>query len=139
MPQILACPRDSLTERDQTPDFLMVYSNPRHIWLDNQHFVETQDRRAEPGKYYYDPNGQGTFLRILKVGEEDDVELSTNYGVENPTERLAIEYLYSTDDEIGGFRPMDEGEPSDYCHRYQIEADMAISMGDMVPVPFERQ
>lgn len=132
MPQIQVRPTNCLDETDPTPAFLQVFDTPRHIWFNGDHFVQTDDRRAEKNKYYWDPNGEQFFLRVVDVTEKEDNE--PDFGVEDAYDEIEIEILYeSANDE-----PIPEDPRQKTANRYMVETEQAITMGADAMIPFEK-
>lgn len=157
MVTIDAYPPTELTEDRPDVDFLLVRADPKHIWMDGEHHVETDDRRAVPGKLYLFRQPQ-QLLRVVDIIEADDS--SAEHGVEDAQDTVVIEYVY----ELAGtpseptFRDTDAGEWSHYdpgheygpdgeytvqnategLKRYQLETTQALSMGDRPMVAFKR-
>lgn len=53
MPRIRVHPSDNLTDNSSDPDFLMIHSDPTHVWIGDTHYVESGNRLAKPGNCYF--------------------------------------------------------------------------------------
>ncbi|WP_152420536.1 hypothetical protein [Halococcus thailandensis] len=142
-PHLTVRPPDALEDGDGEPEFIRVSGDPSHVWLDGLHLVETTDRRVEVGKYYYLPNGEGMFVEILDIEPAADTEDEHDphspqderiEQIDGAMDEVSIRvhyYVSATDDQ---YRV--EGEQTDVAHRYGLEADFAINMGDIAAVPY---
>ena len=129
MVRINVRPRESLDDVELDPEFLMVYGGKRHIWFDGEHLVETDDRRVEVGKYYFDPNGEQLLMRVVEIAEgEREVPVSD---VADESGEVTVEILYEAgnDDELP-----DEGR-TEVLPEYLFETEEAVSMGDLSMIP----
>ena len=157
MTQILAYPKSALTKENPDPEFLMIDSQPRQIWVKNDHYLRTENRRANPGKIYHFQE----FNQLLRVVDILEAEESvTKAQVENGRDTLVVEYLYELNGhpskeeftqeyEIEGEKYTPGTEYAGDCdfvvegqtggiQRYQVESPEALSMGDRPPVSYER-
>lgn len=156
MPRLSVYPPGELSKEEPAPRFLMLHTQPRQLWLKDEHYIETDNRRATPGKVYHflEPN---QLLRVVDILEAD--ESITEYQVEDAHDTVVIEYLYDLNSqpsvvefeyehEIGGQTYPPGTEYGGKCDlavknqtegmlRYQIETPEALSMGDIGMVPFE--
>lgn len=130
MPRILAQLPESDYELDMEPEFLMIHSSPAHIWAYNEHFIQSDNHRAELGKGYYWPIYRVIF-RVIDISENDE-DATSVAGIENGHDVVTVETLYAVDEEFV------TGESVE-LHRYQLEVDWALSMGDTPMVPFDKQ
>jgi len=142
-PHLTVRPPDALEGGDGEPGFVRVSSDPSHVWLGGIHLIETSDRSVEVGKYYYLPNGEGMFVEVLDIEStaDDEDEQNTHSFRDERIERIdgAMDeiliqvhyYVSATDDQ---YRV--EGERTDLAHRYGLEADFSINMGDIAAVPY---
>lgn len=117
----------------------MVHSRPRHVWIDDTHYVEVSDRRVEEGNHYYDPNGEGMFLRVDDIIEADR-DVPEYIDIENAGDEVTVEILYTvgSNSDAEGMRG-GAGSDTATLPRYVLETEQAISMGDLATIPFEKQ
>lgn len=156
MPQISIYPPGELSEENPAPEFLMVHTRPRQIWIETDHYIETDTRRASPGKVYLFPEPNHLF-RVVDILEAE--ESVTEYQVEDARDTVVIEYLYDLNGKssVIDFNEEDDSDAGTYppgteyggdCEstvenqtetmlRYQIETPEALSMGDVAMIPFE--
>lgn len=143
-PQLTVRPPDTIEDGDGEPEFIRVSGDPSHVWLDGLHLIETTDRNVEVGKYYYLPNGEGMFVEVLDIEPATDNEDEDNphsrqderiEQIDGAMDEVSIQahyYVSATDNQ---YRV--EGEQTtDLAHRYSLEADFAINMGDIPAVPY---
>lgn len=142
-PRLTVRPPDALEDGDGEPEFIRVSGDPSHVWLDGLHLVETTDRRVEVGKYYHLPNGEGMFVEVLGIDPAADTEdehdphsprderIEQIDGAMDEVSTRVHYYVSATDDQ---YRV--EGEQTDVAHRYGLEADFSINMGDIPAVPY---
>lgn len=127
--QIVCHPPGEFDKTRSEPELLMI--NRRHMWIDGEHYVRSDDRRAVPGKYYLVMNHE-LLVRVTGVTEAE--ESVTDYGVEDAEDTITYERLYSFPNP--GSVETESGEGS--MQRYQMESAQAISMGDVGSIPFEK-
>lgn len=155
MPQISAHPPDELATKDPSPDFLMTHTQPRQIWIGTNHYIETDERRATPGKVYLFPQLK-QLSRVVDIIEAD--ESTTEYQVEGSHDTVVVEHLYDLNGqpsvvehkrvcEIQGRSYSPGTSYKGECEltienqaegilRYQIESPEALTMGDIPTIPF---
>ena len=142
-PRLTVRPPDALENGDGEPGFIRIRGDPSHVWLNGRHLVETTDRRVEVGKYYYLPNGEGMFVEVLDIkpaseaGDKDHLHSPRDERIEEidgamDEVSIRVHYYVSATDEQ--YRV--EGKQTDIAHRYGLEADFAINMGDIAAVPY---
>lgn len=131
MPRIQIDPPNELNNPSPEPDFLMIHSNPTHVWIGDTHYIESNNRRAEPGKCYYLSEGKW-FFRVLE-NQESNEDPVTEYGVENARDTVVVENVYQIDSD----NP--QNNHTDEMSRYQLETHQALSMGDVPLTPFDKQ
>lgn len=142
-PHLTVRPPDALEDGNGEPEFIRVSGDPSHVWLDGLHLVETADRSVEVGKYYHLPNGEGMFIEVLDIKPAADNEDGHNShsprderikqidGAMDEVSTRVHYYVSATDDQ---YRV--KGKQTDIAHRYGLEADFSINMGDIPAVPY---
>mgnify|MGYP007091085703 FL=1 len=119
---------------ESNPAFILINADPQHIWIGDEHLVETSERRLKPGKHLLTVTGGSILYEVI---EERDSEKFSASGVpdyiddvDNPSDEIVLEGKYSLEDEA--FSSGTQSFP-----RYQFETEAALSMGDVPPIIFE--
>lgn len=118
------------------PEIVFVDDNPTHIWIDDSHLVETDDRRLRPGKHILTVTGTKTLYEVTEVRDSDKFDVTSVPDhiddVEDPADEIVLETTY--DFESGLLTSGTQSFP-----RYQYETEEVLSMGDAPPLVFEPQ
>lgn len=110
-------------------------TEPRHLWIAGNHYVETSDRRVKPGKVYSFVNRK-EIVRVVDIEPADEPE--TQRGVERGNDTVTVKILYTFESSDGLYGPVKETRRVSEIQRHQLETDKPIKMGDGVPIPFEQ-
>lgn len=118
------------------PAFILVNADPKHIWINDEHLIETDDRRLKPGKHLLTVTGGSVLYEVVE--ERDSEKFSVSHvpdhidDVNDPSDEIVLKRKYSLEDEA-----RTSGTQS--FPRYQFETEDALSMGDVPPFIFEPQ
>lgn len=115
------------------PEFILVDADPRHVWIDDIHLVETTNRRLQPGKYLLTVTGGKVLYEVIDVRDSDtfneaDVPDFVD-DVEDPAEEVVLKTKYDLESEA-------HGSTTQSFPRYQYETEKPLTMGDSPPVIF---
>lgn len=116
------------------PEFILVNADPKHIWIDDLHLVETTHRRLQPGKHLLTVTGGKVLYEVIDVRDsetfdETDVPESVN-DVTDPTDEIVLKTKYDLESEA-------YGSTTQSFPRYQYETEQPLTMGDSPPVIFD--
>ena len=118
-------------------EFLLVYSDPLHIWLEGDHLVETAVRRAEVGKYFLTVIGEATLYEVVEINDSEAKD-ATEFrnvpehidDVQDPADELVLNARYVLSQKTSA-----SGTHS--APRYQYETEEALNMGHIPPLVFK--
>lgn len=129
----------NLARTDATsPDVVLVFDDPIHLWFGGTHLVETADRRATENKYYLMVTGASMLYRVADVSETDPE--SAEYAVsedarellDGAADELLLEPCYALGEDAGPYEDQTETLP-----RAMFERDGSLtSYVDPPPIPF---
>ena len=116
------------------PEVVLVDDDPTHIWIDDDHLVETPNRRLSSGKYLLTRVGGQMLYEVIDVRNTDTFDSSDVPDivddVQNPTDELVLEHKYDFESVISR-----SGTTS--VSRYQFETEAPLNMGHRPPKIFE--
>lgn len=116
------------------PDVILVDDDPTHIWIDEDHLVETANRRLSSGKYLLTRVGGQMLYEVIDVRDTDAFDSSDVPDivddVQNPTDELVLELRYD-------FESVTSRSGTTSVPRYQFETESPLNMGHRPPTIFE--
>jgi hypothetical protein len=121
---------------EANPAFILVDVDPKHIWIDDEHLIETDDRRLKPGKHLLTVTGGSVLYEVVE--ERDSEKFSDSSvpdhidDVNDPSDEIVLKSKYSLEDEV-------RMSGTQSFPRYQFETEDALSMGDAPPLVFKPQ
>lgn len=123
------------TEDSVVPELVLIISDPLQIWFDEEHLVETTDRRASVGKYYLHTVGEVRLTRVESIDSrpvrDKKVPKRAQQEIEDPNDRVRVKVCYELSSDTGPYVG-DSGGP-----RFLYEDDGSITT-DSPPIPFVR-
>lgn len=110
------------TDHDE-PRFVSVTGSRQHVWIEDQHFQET-DRDTEVGDVFYDTTGAESVYEVIAIDDSDSEQ------------EVEIEYLY-----LGkrGEPGEEKDRPTDTVSLELLRGEQEPTMGEgFSPVPLEQ-
>jgi len=121
---------------ESNPAFILINTDPQHIWIGDEHLVETSDRRLEPGKHLLTVTGGSVLYEVV---EERDSEKFSASGVpddiddvNDPSDEIVLKSKYNLEEEV-------HTSGTQSFPRYQFETEAPLSIGGVPPIIFEPQ